>query len=234
MPAPISVIIPVRNAANDLPSCLAHLVDGLEAGLIREVIVSGVLANDPCREIAEVTGAVWVEGESGRGKQLKRGADAARGDWFLFLHADTWLEEGWTGHVRAHITPSERATGENLAGVFCLAFRSRTWRAGWVAALANLRSRFLGLPYGDQGLLISRSLYDQIGGYEPIPLMEDVAIARRLGRKRIKLIQSRALTSGAKQMRDGWIIRSLKNIWLVIRYRLGANPEDLAKIYYNR
>ncbi|MEO0882499.1 MAG: TIGR04283 family arsenosugar biosynthesis glycosyltransferase [Pseudomonadota bacterium] len=229
MPAPISVIIPVRNSAKDLPSCLAHLVSGLEAGLIREVIVSGVPSNDPCRDIAEETGAVWVEGDAGRGRQLKRGAEIARGDWFLFLHADTWLEDGWTNHVKTHITANTEE-----AGAFCLAFRSRTWRAGWVAALANLRSRFLGLPYGDQGLLISRDLYNTVGGYEPIPLMEDVSIARRLGRSRIALIPSRAFTSGEKQIRDGWITRSLKNIWLVIRYSFGADPERLAKIYYGR
>ncbi|MEM9667553.1 MAG: TIGR04283 family arsenosugar biosynthesis glycosyltransferase [Pseudomonadota bacterium] len=229
MPAPISVIIPVLNAAQDLPSCLAHLLDGLEAGLIREVIISGVPSNDPCRDIAEEAGAVWVEGEAGRGQQLRRGADIARGDWFLFLHADTWLEPGWTDHVKSHLVADQ-----NQAGAFCLAFRSRTWRAGWVAAIANLRSRFLGLPYGDQGLLISRQLYEEVGGYEPIPLMEDVSMARRLGRKRLSLLQSRVLTSGAKQIRDGWIIRSLKNVWLVTRYYCGANPEKLAKAYYGR
>lgn len=229
MPAPISVIIPVKDAARDLPACLAHLMDGLEAGLIREVIVSGVPSNDPCREIAEAAGATWIEGEAGRGQQLKHGADNARGDWFLFLHVDTWLEEGWTEHVRDHL---EVHSGK--AGAFCLAFRSRTWRAGWVAALANLRARVFGLPYGDQGLLISRALYDEIGGYEPIPLMEDVSIARRLGRRRLTLIPSRARTSGARQMRDGWITRSLKNVWLVTRYYFGADPEHLAKAYYGR
>lgn len=229
MPAPISVIIPVRNAVKDLPACLSHLVAGLETGLIREVIVSGVPSNDPCRDIAEETGAIWVEGAPGRGRQLKLGAESARGDWFLFLHADTWLEEGWTDQVKAHL-----ANNSDFAGVFCLAFRSRKWRAGLVAALANLRARFLGLPYGDQGLLISRELYDEIGGYEPISLMEDVSIARRLGRRRIELIQTRALTSGTKQTRDGWIIRSLKNIWLVARYHFGADPEKLARVYYDQ
>ena len=204
-------------------------MDGLEAGLIREVVVSGIASNDPTRDIAEEAGAIWIEGEKGRGQQLRAGAQIARGDWLLFVHVDTWLEDGWTDSIRSHI-----AGDGSQAAAFCLAFRSRTWRASWVAGLANLRARFLGLPYGDQALLISRRLYDEVGGYEPIPLMEDVAIARRLGRRRITMLPVRALTSGAKQMKDGWILRSIRNLWLVTRYYMGADPEALAKAYYGQ
>lgn len=227
MPAPISVIIPAFKSAEDLPACLSHLFPGLEAGLIREVIVSGVPSNDATRDIAEAAGAIWVEGEKGRGTQLKLGAEVARGEWLLFLHVDTWLDPAWCGAAKAHI-----ASEEEKAGAFQLAFRSTLWRARWVAGLANLRSRLLGMPYGDQGLLISRTLYDRIGGYHAVPLMEDVSIARRIGRGRLAILPAIARTSGARQEADGWLKRSFQNIWLVARYFCGTDPQALAKAYY--
>lgn len=229
MPAPLSVIIPVLNADKELPACLASLIEGVEAGLVREVVVSGTSASDGARAMAEATGAIWVEGERGRGQQLRRGADAARGTWLLFLHADTVLEPGWHEAVGAHM-----AAGADRAAVFRLAFRAEGWRARTVAGLANLRSRWLALPYGDQGLVISRELHDALGGYEPIPLMEDVSIIRRIGRGRFTVLDARAHTSGTRQMRDGWFLRSARNIWLVMRYFAGADPETLARAYYRK
>ncbi len=229
MPAPLSVIVPVLNAERDLPACLASLVEGAEAGLLREVVVSGTSTCEGARAMADEAGAAWVEGERGRGRQLRRGAEAARGDWLLFLHADTVLETGWSSAAATHM-----ASRADKAAVFRLAFRSGGWRAHVVAGLANLRSRWLALPYGDQGLLVPRTLYDATGGYEPIPLMEDVSLVRRIGRSRLAVLDARAFTSSARQVRDGWFARSARNIILVTRYFAGADPEDLARAYYRK
>jgi hypothetical protein len=123
-----------------------------------------------------------------------------------------------------HCAPEKAATFE-------LAFRSDAREAGWLAARANRRTRWLGLPYGDQGLVISRSLYEEVGGYRDIPLMEDVALVRAIGRRRLRLLSATARTSAAKYERDGWRRRAYRNAWLITRYLLGADPEKLAKAY---
>ena len=230
MPAPISVIIPAKDAEGELPGCLSALIAGVEAGLVREVIVSSVPSNETkTRQIAEDAGAIWIEGNEGRGTQMKRGAEAARGDWLLFVHADTWLSAQWPESVRKHISASPAK-----AGAFQLTFRSTARRARIVEGLTNWRARTFGLPYGDQGLLISRKLYNEVGGFDAVPLMEDVMIARRIGKKRLVELPAHAATSGDKQARDGWFLRSLRNLWLLMRFRLGATPEALAKAYYRK
>ncbi|RIJ30955.1 TIGR04283 family arsenosugar biosynthesis glycosyltransferase [Henriciella algicola] len=226
MPAPLSVVIPTLNAADDLPQSLSSLMNGAEAGLIREVVISDGGSNDATFEIAEASGATLIKGEPGRGKQLAAGADAARGEWLLFLHADTALTRDWVERARDHMSNSP-----GKAAYFTLAFRSDNPMAKHVAARANRRAKLLGLPYGDQGLLLPRSLYEEVGGYQDLPLMEDVALVRAIGKRRLNMLSAESRTSAAKYERDGWRKRSWKNAWLITRYLLGASPEKLAAAY---
>lgn len=226
MPAPLSIIIPTLNAASGLPECLQALMPGLELGLIREVIVSDGGSDDATPRIAGDTGATWITGASGRGAQLAAGADTARGDWLLFLHADTYLSPDWAERAAHHM--ERRAES---AAAFTLKYRSDDRAARWLEARANRRARMFGLPYGDQGLLISRKLYDAVGGFADVPLMEDVMIARALGKKRLVLLSADARTSAEKYERDGWRKRAWSNAFLLTRFLLGAKPEILAKAY---
>ena len=165
MRAKLSVVIPTLNAAAALPACLSALMAGVETGLIRELVISDSGSQDATMAIAEEAGAVQVSGPPSRGGQLRRGAGAAGGDWLLFLHADSQLPDGWTDAVEAQMAAGRPAC-------FRLKFDARGMAPALVAGWANLRSRLLGLPYGDQGLLISRADYDAIGGFPDIPLME--------------------------------------------------------------
>lgn len=227
MPAPLSIIIPALNAEAVLPLCLASLMPGLETGLIREVILVDGGSEDQTRRLAEGAGAaVTATPEPGRAAQLRHGFDQARGDWLLFLHADTALSRDWAERAKSHIT--ER---KDKAAAFTLAYRSDHPMAKVVARRANWRARALGLPYGDQGLLISRKLYTEIGGYAETPFMEDVQIIRAIGKKRLSLLSAEARTDGSKYDRDGWRKRSWRNAYLITRYLLGAKPESLAKLY---
>jgi len=226
MPAPVSIIIPTLNAASDLPDCLQALMPGLELGLIREVIVSDGGSEDATPRIAGDTGASFLTGAKGRGAQLAAGANAARGDWLLFLHADTTLSPDWAERAAYHM--ERRAES---AAAFTLKYRSDDRAARWLEARANRRARILGLPYGDQGLLISRKLYEAVGGFADVPLMEDVMIARALGKKRLVLLSAEARTSAEKYERDGWRKRAWSNAWLLTRFLMGVSPETLAKAY---
>lgn len=224
MAAELSIVIPTLNAARTLPVCLAALVEGAIAGLVREVIVTDGGSQDATAEIARDAGAGIVTGLPSRGGQLRRGAQAARGRWLLFLHADTVLEEGWSravlAHVQAQVSPA----------YFRLAFDARGAMPRLVAGWANLRAAVFALPYGDQGLLVSRESYDEAGGFPDQPLMEDVEIARRLGRP-LMVLPVRAGTGAERYQRDGWLRRGGRNLLTLTRYMAGADPEALARSY---
>jgi rSAM/selenodomain-associated transferase 2 len=198
-------------------------MEGLDAGLIRELIVSDGGSSDATGAVAQAWGAEVIEGQASRGGQLRRGCNAAKGEWLLILHADTILQPGWSETVRRHITST------SSAGWFKLRFNAGGMAASIVAGWANLRSR-AGLPYGDQGLLVSHALYEQVGGYQDQPLMEDVALALRL-RRNLMPLNGYAITSADKYQRNGWVRQGAKNLWTLLRYFAGRDAEILAKSY---
>lgn len=223
MRAKLSIVIPTLNAAGALPLCLNALGPGLEAGMIREVVFSDGGSQDQTLEIADMAGAVVVKGVASRGGQLRRGVAATKGEWVLVLHADSVLPDGWPSVVAAQMN-------EGRPAAFRLRFDAKGIAPRLVAGWANLRSRLFHLPYGDQGLLISRRDYDAAGGYPDMPLMEDVALSRRLGR-RLVLLPVAITTSAEKYKKDGWLRRGARNLTLLSRYLLGADPAGLAKRY---
>lgn len=224
----ISVVIPTLNAAAHLPGALAALMEGVTGGLIKEAIVVDGGSEDSTCAMADAAGCVLIESARGRARQMMAGAAAARGAWLLFLHADTTLDAGWAGAVAAHVN---HPNAEDRAAAFRFAFDARDAGATWVAFWVRIRCATLALPYGDQGLLISRRLYDALGGFRDLALMEDVDLVRRIGRRRLRFLPVRAITSAEKYARDGYLKRSARNLWLLARYAMGADPRDLAKAY---
>jgi rSAM/selenodomain-associated transferase 2 len=222
MRAPISVVIPTLNAEAGLAATLASLGEGLAEGLIREVVVSDGGSGDGTLALAETAGALILHGPAGRGAQLAGGAGAAQGAWLLFLHADTRLLPGWAAAARAHL-----ATGK--AGWFRLEFDAGGPMPRIAERWANLRAA-AGLPFGDQGLLIPRALYTEAGGHPPLPLMEDMALARAL-RGRFARIEAVALTSADRYLRRGWLRQGAGNLWRQARFLAGADPARLARSY---
>ena len=227
MRAPLSIIIPTLNAADALQRSLPALTEGVKAGLVRELVISDGGSTDATERVSGEAGAVWVSGPAGRGGQLRRGVEAAEGEWLLILHADTVLGDGWSESVLDHMPHPENAA------YFRLRFDVNGVAPQLVAGWANMRSRLFSLPYGDQGLLISATLYHGIGGYPDIPLMEDVAIAKALKGKLVQLPVS-ATTGSDKYLHEGWFRRGARNLTTLVRFLLRVSPERLAQNYDRR
>src|SRR6056297_3112424 len=223
MRAKLSIVIPTLNAAEALPLCLSALGEGLEAGMIREVVFSDGGSGDNTLEIAEMAGVVVVKGPPSRGGQLRRGVEAAQGEWLLVLHADSVLPSGWPAVVAAQIKDGRPAA-------FRLKFDASGLAPRVVSGWTNLRCRVFHLPYGVQFMLMSRRDYGAAGGYPGMPLMEDVAMSRHLGR-RLRVLPKAVTTSAEKYKRDGWLRRGARNLSFLVRYLLGADPARLAKRY---
>jgi hypothetical protein len=130
--------------------------------------------------------------------------------------------------VRAFVAVPEH---RRRAAYFRLAFDDDSWPARRTATLANLRSRLLALPYGDQGLLISRTLLDEIGGFHSLPIMEDVDIVRRIGRRRLRFLDAVIRTSAERYRRDGWLRRSLRNSLCLALWFAGMPPQRIRDMY---
>lgn len=216
----LSVVIPTLNAAPSLAATLASLPPA-------EVVVVDGGSQDDTAALAGAHGARVVHSSRGRGLQLARGAAAATGDWLLFLHADTRL----TPEARAAALAYAYAGNSGRAAAFAFALDEGGPAAARLERIVAWRSRALALPYGDQGLLIARTLYDAVGGYAPLPLMEDVDLVRRLGRQRIALLDARAVTSARRYRQGGWVMRPARNLACLSLYFLGLPPRLVAKLY---
>jgi rSAM/selenodomain-associated transferase 2 len=227
----ISVIIATLNAERTLAHTLAALVPAVVDGIVQEaILVDGGSTDETCA-IAEAAGTRLIEAPRGRGSQLEAGASQARGDWLLFLHADTVLEPGWAEEARSFMERVESGRRDRAAASFRFALDDDGPMPRLVEWLVGLRCRVLALPYGDQGLLISRNLYHRLGGFRPLPLMEDVDLVRRLKRRELVMLKSRAVTSGERYRREGYLARSLRNLGCILLYYLRVPPRVLARIY---
>lgn len=187
----ISVVIPTVNAERLLPRCFDSLIPAAVRGVVREVIVSDAGSSDSTLAIADGAGAHIVHASKGRGQQLAEGAAIARSDWLLFLHPQTALEPGW--EVEAESFIDQAVMERPRAASFRFALEDFGGEARRAEALAALRTGLFALPYGDQGLLIPKRLYQKVGGYRALADMEDADMVRRIGRRRLVSLRARAV-----------------------------------------
>jgi rSAM/selenodomain-associated transferase 2 len=212
----LSLIIPTLNAANFLPRTLAAL------GEVPEIIVVDGGSTDGTIAIAAASGARVLSARRGRGIQLAAGIAAASHAWLLLLHADTRLSPEWRAAI--HDIPTQ-------AGYFRFVLDSPDRRARRLERVVAWRSRVLGLPYGDQGLLIHRDLLRAVGGMRPLPLMEDVDLVRRLGRICLVPLAADAVTSAHKWETQGYLRRSARNLLCLALWFAGVPPKVIQRIY---
>ncbi|WP_291153833.1 TIGR04283 family arsenosugar biosynthesis glycosyltransferase [Hyphomicrobium sp.] len=218
----ISVVIPTLDAGATLSATLEML------GGVEEIIVVDGGSRDGTQDVAIRHGARFVRAAKGRGYQLAAGADLARSEWLLFLHADTHLEPGWKSAVTDFIASPPN---KEKAAAFSFTLDDMSPQARRLEWIVALRTRTLGLPYGDQGLLIHRDLYTAVGGYPAWELMEDVDLVRRIGRKRLVILAIAANTSAFRWKQEGWFTRSARNLFCLSLYYLNVPPRLIARIY---
>ncbi len=224
----ISIIMPTLNAADLLAQSAHSLKAASSGGLVKELIIADGGSEDATLEIAKDLNARIVKGKKGRGTQLAAGAKTARSPWLLFLHADTRLEKGWGQAVEAFIQLHDN----NTAGYFRFRFDEESLSARSIAFGVALRCRFRKMPYGDQGLLISREFYDKIGGYKNIPIMEDVDLVERIKQTgRLHPIKAAAITSAKRYRKEGYWRRVRRNAKCMAAWRRGASPEEILELY---
>lgn len=216
----LSVIIPTLNSGSGLET----LLQGVGRGA--DIVVADGGSTDRTVLTAITYGARIAAGGPGRGAQLSRGARWASGAWLLFLHSDCVLPENWQEVCANHIESRPQK-----AGYFSFKLDSPRLAARIVEWGVNLRCLCRALPYGDQGLLISKEHYEEVGGYPDWPLFEDVKIIQSIGRKRLRSLRAPLLTSAEKYQSQGYFKRVWQNRRLLRRYLRGAKPQDLARDY---
>ncbi len=215
----VSVVIAARNAGESVGAA----VDSALAAGAAEVIVSDGESDDATRAIAASRGAIVITGPAMRSHQLNAGARLARHEAILFLHADTTLPRGACRAVA-------EALEQYAFGGFRLSFAERSPRLRLAAALINLRTRLTRCPWGDQAQFIRRDVFLHGGGFRKIPLMEDFELAVRM-KGRSVILPMTVTTSGRRFLEKG-LLRTAATNWLIVwRWRRGADPESLARIY---
>jgi hypothetical protein len=219
----VTLVIPVLSDAEATSALLAGLAPDPR---IEIIVVDG--GGDPRLDaiLARRKGAILHRTGRGRARQMNAGAASAAGEWLLFLHADSTLPDGWDAAIAG-------LGDEVVGGWFRFALDDDAWQARVIERLTNWRAKHLRLPYGDQGVFVRRRVFQALGGFPDLPLMEDVAFVRRLVRAgRVVEVPLPLRTSARRWRRDGWFRRSTKNLALVALYFAGIAPERLARWYH--
>lgn len=222
----LTIIIPTLNEGRTLTRLLPHVIATCPQAEI--IVVDGGSSDDTPEVASRFPRVRFVASARGRAEQMNAGAQAAQGDVLLFLHADTFLPPGAQAAIRAAL-PDPEVVG----GHFDVRFDSERPIFRMIAALMNLRSRLSGICTGDQAIFVRRQVFETMGGYPEIPLMEDVECTRRLKRQgRLACLRSQVTTSARKWEREG-ILRTIVLMWtLRFLYFVGVSPARLHRWYY--
>ncbi len=222
----ISIIIPTINEANNLPLLLSDLSSIQKEG---EIIIIDCGSEDKTIDIANIYGAKVIKSkERNRGLQLDIGAKNSKGDWLMFLHADTRLTHDWFKKINSFFKGNKNSI---YYFEFKINSKKKIYRV--LEILVNCRSKFFKQPYGDQGLIIHKTAYFKNGGFRKIPLMEDVDFLRRLNKKKdLKQLNLPIFISSRKWERTNIFLQAIKNWRFRRRWLKGESLKSIYSDYY--
>jgi len=224
----ISIIIPTINEANNLPLLLSDLSSIQKEG---EIIIVDSGSEDKTIDIANIYGAkVFISKERNRGLQLNIGAKNSKGEWLIFLHADTRLTHDWFEKINALLKGNKNS-------IYYFEFKINHKKIFYrvLEILVNFRSKFFKQPYGDQGLIIHRTTYFKNNGFRKIPLMEDVDFLRRLNTKKdLKQLNFPIFISSRKWERTNIFLQAIKNWQFRRRWLKGESLKTIYSDYYKK
>jgi hypothetical protein len=220
----LSIIIPALNESGEIQAA----IESAQKGLPIEVVVVDGGSRDETAQIASKAGAIVIHAPRGRAVQMNAGAGISRGSHLLFLHADTRLPDGYSLHIRRILN------GSAAAGAFRFGITQPFPGRRLIEWMTNFRARKLQLPYGDQAIFIRRKDFIEMGGFKPMPIMEDYDFIRRLRRRgHIVIADAAALTSGRRWLELGALRTTLINQLMITGYHCGVAPEKLTMFYRN-
>ena len=224
----ISIIIPTINEANNLPLLLSDLSSIQKEG---EIIIVDCGSEDKTIDIANIYGAkVFISKERNRGLQLDIGAKNSKGEWLIFLHADTRLTHDWFKKINSFLKGNK-----NIIYYFEFKINHKKIIYRVLEILVNFRSKFFKQPYGDQGLIIHRNTYFKNNGFRKIPLMEDVDFLRRLNKKKdLKQLNLPIFISSRKWERTNIFLQAIKNWHFRRRWLKGESLKSIYSDYYKK
>ncbi|HYW20663.1 MAG TPA: TIGR04283 family arsenosugar biosynthesis glycosyltransferase [Nodularia sp. (in: cyanobacteria)] len=219
----ISIIIPTFNEAANIQAAIASTQPSTNVELI---VVDGGSKDDTV-SIAQSLGVKVISSVPGRAAQMNAGAMAATGDILLFLHADTRLPSGFDDMIRTALQQPK-----TIAGAFALEINASDWTLRWVEKGVNWRSHFWQMPYGDQAIFLTTEIFQKIGSFPDLPIMEDFELMRRLKRTgKISIIPVPVITSARRWLQKGVFHTTLLNQIVITAYFLGVSPQRIRRWY---
>jgi rSAM/selenodomain-associated transferase 2 len=225
-PLRISVVVPSWRDAENLGLLLPALARRAQ---IAEVIVADASGKDEAERIALACGATFIPcAAPNRGAQMNLGAAASTGDVIVFQHCDTGLDDSHLDAIQSAL-----ADPRVVGGAFYRKFDGRHPRLMWLESVARFLTRHGGTLYGDQSIFVRRDVFEKLGGFAKIPLMEDVEFSRRLrSAGEIAVLDPPVASSGRRHLKKGAWRTTIQNGLFIVLYNLGVSPHRLHRWYY--